>query len=265
MNSLETLCIPEEIKNKELAGKLVVVIDVLRASSTIVTALANGCNGFIPIFSPKQAKEEAQQFEKERVLLGGEREGVKIEGFDLGNSPREYKREVVKDKTVIFSTTNGVKTLEMVKDARRIIIGSFLNLQAVCNYCTNYQGDILIICAGKEGQFSLEDTACAGMLIDSLKNAFSGTYQESDANLTAQLLYEKFGNNILEILRKSQHGQYLESIGLGKDLKFCSQLDFFHIVPIFRDGIISIKKCLIKKGKISYEKEINDDSRTYTR
>ena len=148
----------------------------------------------------------------------------------------------MKGKTIIFSTTNGVKTLEMVKGAHRIIIGSFLNLQAVCNYCTNYQGDISIICAGKEGQFSLEDAACAGMIINSLRDVFPGGHQGVDANLTAQLLYEKFGNNILDILRKSQHGQYLESIGLGKDLKFCSQLDFFHIVPIFRDGIISIKK-----------------------
>ena len=242
MNSVETLFIPEEIKNTELEGKLVVVIDVLRASSTIVTALANGCRGFIPILSPKQAKEKAQQFEKERILLGGEREGKKIEGFDLGNSPREYKGEVVKGKTIIFSTTNGVKTLEMAKNAHRIIIGSFLNLHAVGDYCANYRGDILIICAGKEGKYSLEDAACAGMLVDSLKNALSDACKESDANLTAQLLYEKFGNNILKILRKSQHGRYLESIGLEKDLMFCSQLDFFHIVPIFRDGIISIKK-----------------------
>jgi len=242
MNNLETLFIPEEVKNKELAGKLVVVIDVLRASSTIVTALANGCRGFIPILSPEQAKEEAQQFEKERVLLGGEREGKKIEGFDLSNSPREYKREVVKDKTIIFSTTNGVKTLEIVKDARRIIIGSFLNLQAVCNYCTNYQGDISIICAGRDGQFSLEDAACAGMIINSLRDVFPGGHQEVDANLTAQLLYEKFGNNIFEILRKSQYGRYLESIGLEKDLRFCSQLDFFHIVPTFGDGLISLNE-----------------------
>ena len=240
MNKLETLFIPEEIKNTELAGKLVVIIDVLRASSTIVTALANGCRGFIPILSPDKAKKKAQEFEKERVLLGGEREGIKIEGFDLGNSPREYKKEVAKGKTIIFSTTNGVKTLEMVKGAHRIIIGSFLNLQAVCDYCTNYKGDISIICAGRKGKFSLEDTACAGMMINSLKDVFPGDHQEIDANLTAQLLYVKFGNNILEILRKSQHGRYLESIGLGEDLKFCSQMDLFHIVPIFRDGIISI-------------------------
>jgi len=240
MNKLETLFIPEEIKNTELAGKLVVIIDVLRASSTIVTALANGCRGFIPILSPDKAKKKAQEFQNERVLLGGEREGIKIEGFDLGNSPREYKRELAKGKTIIFSTTNGVKTLEMVKGAHRIIIGSFLNLQAVCDYCTNYEGDILIICAGRKGKFSLEDTACAGMMVNSLRDVFPGDHQEIDANLTAQLLYVKFGNNILEILRKSQHGRYLESIGLGEDLKFCSQMDLFHIVPIFRDGIISI-------------------------
>jgi len=241
MNNLETLFIPEEIKNTELTGKLVVVIDVLRASSTIVTALANGCQGFIPILSPEQAKEEAQRFEKKRILLGGERKGKKIKGFNLGNSPRKYKREVVKDKTIIFSTTNGVKTLEMVKNAHRIIIGSFLNLQAVCNYCIDYKGDILIICAGNEGKFSLEDAACAGMLIDSLKNVLSDACQEADSNLTAQLLYEKFNNSTLEILRKSQHGRYLESIDLEKELIFCSQLDYFHIVPIFREGIISIK------------------------
>lgn len=240
MNNLETLFIPEEIKNIELAGKLVVMIDVLRASSTIVTALANGCRGFIPILSPDQAKKKAQQFEKEGVLLGGEREGTKIAGFDLGNSPREYKKEAVKNKTIIFSTTNGVKTLEMVKSAYEIIIGSFLNLQAVCDYCNNYKGDILIICAGRESKFSLEDTACAGMIINFLRDVFPVACQEADANSTARLLYGRFGNNILEILRTSQHGRYLESIGLGGDLKFCSQLDFFNIVPIFRDGIISI-------------------------
>ncbi|GAG40811.1 unnamed protein product, partial [marine sediment metagenome] len=189
MNNLETLFIPEEIKNIELAGKLAVMIDVLRASSTIITALANGCRGFIPILSPNQVKKKAQQFEKEGVLLGGEREGIKIGGFDLGNSPREYKREAVKEKTIIFSTTNGVKTLEMVKSAYEVIIGSFLNLQAVCDYCTNYQGDILIICAGRESKFSLEDTACAGMIINSLKDVFPVACQEADANLAARLLY----------------------------------------------------------------------------
>ena len=246
MNNLEVVFTPEEIKNRRLAGKLIVVIDVLRASSTIVTALAYGCRGIVPILSPEQAKEKTQQFKKEEVLLGGEREGRKIKGFDLGNSPREYQKEIVEDKIIIFSTTNGVKTLEIVRGAFRIIIASFLNLQATFNYCSKFQGDILLACAGKEGHFSLEDTVCAGRLINSLRDIYSttttGTCQEADANLTAQVLYKKFGNNILEMLRKSQHGRYLESIGLRKDLEFCAQLDIFNIVPIFRDGLISLNE-----------------------
>jgi 2-phosphosulfolactate phosphatase len=242
MNNVEVVFTPEEIKNRRLSDKLIVVIDVLRASSTIVTALAYGCRGLVPILSPEQAKEKAQQFKKEEVLLGGEREGRKIKGFDLGNSPREYQKEKVEDRIIIFSTTNGVKTLERVRGAFRIIIASFLNLQATFNYCSKFQGDILLACAGKEGYFSLEDTVCAGMLINSLRDIYSDTCQEVDANLTAQVLYKKFGNNILEMLRKSQHGRYLESIGLRKDLEFCSQLDIFNIVPIFRDGLISLNE-----------------------
>lgn len=242
MNNLEVVFTPEEIKNRRLSDKLIVVIDVLRASSTIITALAYGCRGLVPILSPEQAKEKAQQFKKEEVLLGGEREGRKIKGFDLGNSPREYQKEIVEDKIIIFSTTNGVKTLERVRGALRIIIASFLNLQATFNYCSKFQGDILLACAGKEGYFSLEDTVCAGMLINSLRDIYSDTCQEVDTNLTAQILYKKFGNNILEMLRKSQHGRYLESIGLRKDLEFCSQLDIFNIVPIFRDGLISLNE-----------------------
>lgn len=242
MNNLEVVFTPEEIKDRRLSDKLIVVIDVLRASSTIVTALAYGCRGLVPILSPEQAKEKAQQFKKEEVLLGGEREGRKIKGFDLGNSPREYQKEIVEDRMIIFSTTNGVKTLERVRGAFRIIIASFLNLQATFNYCSKFQGDILLACAGKEGYFSLEDTVCAGMLINSLRDIYSDTCQEVDANLTAQVLYKKFGNNILEMLRKSQHGRYLESIGLRKDLEFCSQLDIFNIVPIFRDGLISLNE-----------------------
>ena len=242
MNNLEVVFTPEEIKNRRLSDKLIVVIDVLRASSTIITALAYGCRGLVPILSPEQAKEKAQQFKKEEVLLGGEREGRKIKGFDLGNSPREYQKEIVEDRIIIFSTTNGVNTLERVRGAFRIIIASFLNLQATFNYCSKFQGDILLACAGKEGYFSLEDTVCAGMLINSLRDIYSDTCQGVDANLTAQVLYKKFGNNILEMLRKSQHGQYLESIGLRKDLEFCAQLDIFNIVPIFRDGQISLNE-----------------------
>ncbi|MEA2021875.1 MAG: 2-phosphosulfolactate phosphatase [Candidatus Caldatribacteriota bacterium] len=240
MNNIDVLLIPKEIvcKDKELDDKLIVVIDVLRASSTIVTALAQGCNGFIPIFSPDKARDKAKEFTKGEVLLGGERKGRKIEGFILGNSPREYKKEIIKDKIIIFTTTNGVKTLEMAKNASDIAICSFLNLKAICDYCLNFNGDVLVICAGEEGKFSLEDAVCAGMLIDSLRKKSPEFYRETDANLTAQMLYTQYADNILGMLKESQHGQYLESIGLGRDLEFCSSVDIFDIVPIFKDGMI---------------------------
>ena len=238
MKNLDVLFIPEEIKTEELTGKLVVVIDILRASSTIVTALVRGCSGFIPIFSPDQVEEKARQLGRGEVLLGGERGGRKIKGFNLGNSPREYKREIVKDKIIIFSTTNGVKTLEMAKSAYERVIGSLLNLSAVANYCADYKGDILLVGAGRKGQFSLEDSVCAGMLINFLKENFPEIYRETDANLTAQMLYKRFGKNILEMLIKSQHGQYLQKIGLEEDLIFCSQENIFNIVPILKDGMI---------------------------
>ena len=242
MNNLEVVFTPEEIKNKRLSDKLIIVIDVLRASSTIVTALANGCRSIFPIFSPEQANEEAKRFTKEEVLLGGERKGKKIRGFNLGNSPREYQRNRVEDRIIIFSTTNGVKTLEIVKGAFRIITASFLNLQATSNYCSNFPGNVVLVCAGGEGQFSLEDSVCAGALVNSLKGVFSHSSQNRDGNIATQILYKKFGNNILDMLRKSQHGRYLEGIGLGKDLEFCSQFNIFNIVPVFREGLISLNE-----------------------
>ena len=239
MKNLEVVFTPEEIKDRRLTDKLIVVIDILRASSTIVTALSNGCIGFIPIFSPELAEKKAHEFSKEKVLLGGERKGKKITGFNLGNSPREYQKEMVEGKMIIFSTTNGVKTLEMVKEGSQIIVGSFLNLQATSDYCSNFPGDVILVCAGREGGFSLEDSVCAGMLINSLRGVSLHPSREMDSNITAQVLYEKFGSNILKMLQKCYHGRYLESIGLREDLEFCSQTNLFSIVPVFKDGIIS--------------------------
>ncbi len=240
MKNLEVVFRPEELGERKLEDKLVVVIDVLRASSTLVTALVEGSKDFIPVFSPEEAKEKARQFTREEVLLGGERKGKKIAGFDLGNSPREYQKEVVKDKIIIFSTTNGVRTLERVKGAFRIIIGSFLNAETISRYCAPFPGEVLLVCAGREGQFSLEDTVCAGMLISYLTKVYPLVEEIADTNLAAYLLYERFSSNLGELLQKCYHGKYLASIGLKEDLIFCAQANIFDIVPVFKDGIISI-------------------------
>ena len=238
-NKVEVLLVPKEISGKKLADKLVVMIDVLRASSTIVTALARGCSGFIPIYSPEKAKEKVKCLRQEETLLCGERNGMKIKGFDLGNSPRKFKEETIKNKKIVFTTTNGVKVLELARDASEVIICSFLNLNSVCDYCFNSKEDVLIICAGREGKFSLEDAVCAGMLVDSIKTKSDVIFPETDAGITVQMLYKQYEGNIFGMLKKSQHGQYLISIGLKKDLEFCSSVNLFNIVPKYKDGIIN--------------------------
>ena len=241
MKTIDVLLIPEEIAKSNLNGKLVIMIDVLRASSTIVTALARGCKGFIPIFSPLEAQKKAKCFQEKNCLLCGERKGKKILGFDLGNSPHEFKKEIVKQKQIIFTTTNGVKVLEMSKNAVETVICSFLNMSAVCEYCLSFNGDILILCAGREGHFSLEDTVCAGMLINSIRYKMQNDFPKSDANTIAQILYLKYSTDLLGMLKESQHGKYLINIGLDKDLEYCSTVDLFSIVPVYNHG--TIVKC----------------------
>ncbi|GAB4114966.1 MAG: 2-phosphosulfolactate phosphatase family protein [Candidatus Caldatribacteriota bacterium] len=238
MKDFEVILTPEEIDKKGLNHKLVIVIDVLRASSTIITALVKGSKGIIPVFNPEEAQQKKYHFKTEEILLGGERKGKKIKGFDLGNSPLEYLEEVVRDKLIIFSTTNGVKTLERVKNAQEVIIGSFLNLKTVADYCINFPEEVLLVCAGKEGKISLEDTTCAGMLINNFQARHLFSKIERDSNLLAHLLYEKFGHNILKMLQVSEHGRYLCSLGYLKDLEFCAQTDIFNVLPFFQDGII---------------------------
>ncbi len=240
MINFEVIFTPEGIGKRRLNDKLVVVIDVLRASSTIITALVNGSQGVIPVFNPVEARRALYHFKTEKVLLGGERKGKKIRGFDLGNSPLEYQREIVKDRLIIFSTTNGVKTLERVKEAGRIIIGGFLNLKVVADYCVDFPGEILLVCAGKEGRFSLEDTTCAGMMINYWREIYSLPKEEKDTNLIAQILYEKFGPNVLELMLISEHGRYLSDLGFKRDLEFCAQTNIFSVIPFFKDGIISL-------------------------
>ena len=204
MNNVDVLLIPEVLNSNQVNGRLVIVIDVLRASSTIVTAMHRGCKCFVPIFSVEEARNKSARLNDAdaEVLLCGERKGKKIKGFDLGNSPTEYTQETVKGKKIVFTTTNGVKTLEMVKAANQVIICSFLNLKAIQNYCLSFNGDVLIVCSGKEGRFSLEDAVCAGMLIESFNENKSVKFRQTDANLTVRLLYKNFTGNILGMLKK---------------------------------------------------------------
>jgi len=221
-----------------LEDKLVIVIDVLRATSTMVTALANGCQSIIPVLSPEDAIE--MRLTLPGSLLGGERLALLIEGFDLGNSPFDYVPEKVGGKKVIITTTNGTRAIRDASAAPKIWMASFLNMQSVVlavlrqfEKSDKLQG-IVVFCAGTEERFDLPDTLCAGMLIDGLgKNVTL-----NDLGEAALMLYRSSENSIVDKIRDSVHGKKLISLGFERDVIYCSTLNILPIIPVFEEGEI---------------------------
>lgn len=226
----------EELKPDFLAERAVIVIDVLRASSTIAQALYNGCKDIIPVESAERALDLMQKIGKEYVLLCGERDGQKIEGFDLGNSPFEYSPQVVKDKTLIFATTNGSKAIVKAAPAEKVVVGSFVNFREVLELVLNLNRDLSIICSGKENRFALEDAVCGGMFIHKLQEQQKA--ELNDGSQAAWALYQKNKDNLLKVLEVCDHGKFLASLGFEKDLNFCSQLNSLPVLPILENGRI---------------------------
>ena len=221
-----------------LEDKLVIVIDVLRATSTMVTALANGCQSIIPVLSPEDAIE--RRLTLPGALLGGERHVLPIEGFDLGNSPYDYVPEKVGGKKVIMTTTNGTRAIQDASAAPKIWMASFLNMQsivlAVLRQFENndkLQG-IVIFCAGTEERFDLPDTLCAGMLIHELGENVT----LNDLGGAARMLYRSSKNYLVDKIRDSVHGKKLISSGFERDVVYCSTLNILPIIPAFEEGEI---------------------------
>jgi 2-phosphosulfolactate phosphatase len=225
-----------EFEEGDAKGKRAVVIDVLRACTTIVYAFKNGAERVIPVSSVEDATRLLPTLDRKATLLGGESEGKKIEGFDLGNSPLEYKRQKVKGKTILMATTNGTVALVRSKGAKELLAGCFVNFDTVSDRVTSGRLDVAIICAGKKGNFALEDAACAGMLVKRLMER-SSSLELNDGALAAVLLAEKYPD-VPEVLEMSSHGRYLMSLGFEKDLKVCSKLNSTSILPLVEDGRI---------------------------
>jgi 2-phosphosulfolactate phosphatase len=219
---------------------MVVVIDVLRATSVMIHALSEGALEIIPVATVEEAFQMAKVFPREAILLGGERESRKIEGFDLGNSPREYTAEKVRGRKLILTTTNGTKAFHLVSSGREIFAGSFFNIGALARRCLEWDKDLLIFPSGDEGDFSLEDAVCGGMLIDLITEKGRKPISLSDSSCGAQILYERFETNLIEAFHLSRHGKELIKRGFEKDLAYCAQIDATDIVPQFKDGVIRV-------------------------
>lgn len=223
---------------EDVRDKVVVVIDVLRASSTIAAALENGAKGVIPAPDMETAAKIAQNLDAKKFLLSGEKNGVKIESFHLGNSPIEHSPEAVKDKTIILNTTNGTKAIKRSSAAKTILVGSFLNLKAVKDYLEQIDEEVVLVCAGWRGHFSLEDLLCAGNIIYEIT---SGKLPEDvrDGVKMAFGIFEKFGDDIEATIKMTDYAKRLKDIVSEDDILFCCQTNKTQVLPVVNDGLIT--------------------------
>jgi 2-phosphosulfolactate phosphatase len=228
----------EELGATSLDGVTAVVIDVVRASTTIAAALAHGATGIVPVASPEEAEARARRSAADGVLLGGERGGLPPPGFDLGNSPAEYTADRVAGRTVIFTTTNGTRALLAVAGAGRVAVGGFVNAGAVVRWIGEGVGDTMFVCAGELGRFCLEDATCAGFFVHRLTAARPREHL-TDAARAAATLYLRYERDLGEMLGHATWAQALIVRGRGADLPLCVATDAYDVVPVARDGILA--------------------------
>ncbi len=229
----------------QLREKNVIVIDVLRASTTITIALKNGAREIIPVASIESAVKISGSLFGEVTLRGGERNGKIIEGFNLGNSPLEYSETAVKGKSIIYCTTNGSVAMAKSRYARTLAVGSFINLTTTTNFIRDGKKDFLFICAGRAntvGNFSLEDAVCAGMMIQNLLKTESLEVELSDSAKAAYAVSKTYSRSIHKMLKTSEHGKFLIDLGFVEDLKICAQVDSVPVLPILMGTVIKLKK-----------------------
>lgn len=218
-------------------GRVVIVVDVLRASTTIAVALANGARSVIPFDSAEEAIKRSKSFERGEYKLAGERRNLMIPGFDLGNSPRDFVREQVEGKTILFSTTNGTAALVSIQGAHEVLVGSFVNFSAVLamtRAAARGGIDITIVAVGSEKHFSLEDAACAGRFVRAISKRFA-SFEINDGSKAALLIYRKYAANLSALFGDATHGRALVEAGFAEDLAFCSAVDSFPVVPVYQD------------------------------
>lgn len=238
--SVEVFFSPNVVDETVLEGRTTVVIDVIRATSCIAEALANGARGIFPTVLPEEAVKLALSLGREDTLLCGERKGLKIEGFDLGNSPAEYTPEIVEGKQLVMSTTNGTRALLAAEHAERVLVASFLNLSAVVKELEDVE-DLAVVCAGRENRFSLPDALCAGILIRRVLDATGDGGEMNDAGRVVLDLAAKYNPDVA-FLRSTAGGQALGEIGMDGDLAFCASVDRHAIVPVMRERRIALKE-----------------------
>ena len=231
----------QNVAPSDVQGRLVAVIDVLRASTTIATALLNGARAVIPFESSEEAVVRAKHFDRSEVRLAGERKMHAIPGFDFGSSPREMTREAVEGKTILMTTTNGTSALIGTQGARDVVVASYVNFSAVLamiRAAGRAGTDISILCAGRERQFSLEDAACAGRYVRHIAKRLPSA-ELNDAARACAMLDRRYGDSLDRLFAEASHGRALTEAGFADDLIVCAAVDAYPVVPIYQDRQIT--------------------------
>jgi 2-phosphosulfolactate phosphatase len=236
---INTLLTPLSADELYFTKKNVVVIDVLRATTTIVTALNNGAKEIIPVSSVEFAMKISGDSFKGHTLLGGERNTLKIEGFALGNSPLEYKKEIVAGKSIVLFTTNGSKAIVKAKYATNLFSMSFLNVKIISEKLLEMDENFEILCAGNNGKFSYEDSACAGQLIAEILDK-DKKVELDDSSKVCKFIYDKHKNKLGKFLSETEHGIKLIESGFEEDIEFAAQQNIMNVIPIFKTGVIKV-------------------------
>jgi 2-phosphosulfolactate phosphatase len=232
---IEVCLTPALIDLYAIENSIVVVIDILRATSSIVYGIDNGAEAIIPV----SQVEDCLTYADRGYLLAAERNGEVVEGYNFGNSPFSYTAEKVAGKTVVLTTTNGTKALHLARKASKVVIGSFLNLQALCDWLKTEDKDVLLLCAGWKDQFNLEDTIFAGAVVQELRPVFT---EFDDAGVAAEDLYVMAKDNLRAFVGKSAHSHRMIALNIEEDIKFCLQLNICQAIPVLEgDNLVALK------------------------
>lgn len=211
--------------------EIVVVIDVLRATTAICVAFEYGIKSIIPV----PTLEDALEYKKKGFLVGAERKGQIVEGFDFGNSPYSYMKDEFKGKDVVLTTTNGTKSIAAAKDADTLVIGALVNLDVLTTWLIKQNKNTLCLCSGWQDKFNLEDSICAGAISEALINTGNFTSIE-DSSIAAKYLYLSAKDNYMGYLKSSSHRRRLRNLNLNEDIKYCLTPNKTKVIPILKDG-----------------------------
>ncbi|MBL7863911.1 MAG: 2-phosphosulfolactate phosphatase [Cyclobacteriaceae bacterium] len=233
MKTIDVCLSPELMHLYQLRDRTVVVVDILRATSCMVTAFAHGVESITPFADA----ESCRLMKRKGFIISGERDGKKMDGFDKGNSPFEYMGADIRGKRIAFTTTNGTQAIEKAKGANKIIVGSFLNLSAVVKYLLFGENNVLIVCAGWKGKVNLEDTLFAGAIIEKLRNHIE---PDCDAPLVAHELYKQGCKDMVAFLGNSSHVKRLNRLNIHKDISFCLTPDQYDVLPKLKNGVLTL-------------------------